>query len=423
MELNRTVAPEVAKDFKIHVPQPALFSLSNDLPGIEINAGTQDVVRIEILYKAGSAFQPKPLVARSTASLLTKGTKSKTGTEIAELFDFYGAFVEADSDNNFLSFTVVSLSKHLEKVLALVMEVLSEATFPQKEFDTWRSQARQRFLIDQQKVASVARREFNNIIFPESHPYHSALVAESYDHITRDDAANYWRSNCDGRPHQIVVAGRITDEIRAQLENSLGKLGHSAEEEAFPKVDIEYTAKQVQEEKEGAVQSAIWIGKPALDRTHPDYFGLRIAVAVLGGYFGSRLMKNIREEKGYTYGIGAGLAPNISGSFFYIATEVGKEVADATLTEIYKELDRLQSEEVSTDELETVVNYLQGSFLRGLDGPFSLAARTRSLIGYDLDFKHFEEYLSELKSITPGRILSLSKQYLERDSLSEIVVG
>ena len=144
---------------------------------------------------------------------------------------------------------------------------------------------------------------------------------------------------------------------------------------------------------------------------------------ILGGYFGSRLMANIREEKGYTYGIGSRMVSMNNAGYIYISTEVGTNVCDDAVNEIYKEIDKLRNELVSSEELNLVKNYMMGDFLRSADGPFALADKFKKIMFYDLSYSYYDEFVKTVKTITPEQIQSLADQYLNPDDLYELVVG
>ena len=144
---------------------------------------------------------------------------------------------------------------------------------------------------------------------------------------------------------------------------------------------------------------------------------------ILGGYFGSRLMANIREDKGYTYGIGSGLASFVNGGYFAVSTEVGADVTKQTLEEIYKEIAILRKDLVSSNELETVRNYILGHFLRSVDGPFSLADKFKGIWEFGLDYSYFDNYFAAVKTVTPKELRDLANKYLKEEDLIECVVG
>jgi len=191
-----------------------------------------------------------------------------------------------------------------------------------------------------------------------------------------------------------------------------------------PNVTVDTTKQQKHFiEKLDAIQSAVRVGRLMFNKRNPDYFKFQVLNTILGGYFGSRLMANIREDKGYTYGIGSGLASLVNGGFFYISTEVGTDVTNDTLKEIYKEIKLLREELVDSDELETVRNYVLGQFLRSVDGPYSLADKFKAIWEYGLDYNYFENYFEAVKTITPEEVKALANTYLQEKDLIELVVG
>jgi zinc protease len=134
-------------------------------------------------------------------------------------------------------------------------------------------------------------------------------------------------------------------------------------------------------------------------------------------------MTNIREEKGYTYGIGSAIASLHHSGYFFITTEVGTDVTEEALREIYLEIEKLRQDKVSETELSLVVNYMMGSFLRSVDGAFSLADNLKGLLEYGLDFNYFDRYVDIIKTIRPEEIRDLAQKYLSGESLNQLTVG
>lgn len=144
---------------------------------------------------------------------------------------------------------------------------------------------------------------------------------------------------------------------------------------------------------------------------------------ILGGYFGSRLMSNIREDKGYTYGIGSGVVSHLNNGYFFIATETGAEVTEKAIDEIYFEIKRMRNEIVPIEELQLVKNYLLGRFMRSFDGPFALADRLKGVLYYDIGYEYYERFVNTIKEITPEQLQDLANSYLAQEELTEVVVG
>jgi len=223
---------------------------------------------------------------------------------------------------------------------------------------------------------------------------------------------------------KILVAGKIEPELRRLLNTQFGQASaNDVEKDRFSR-DINTTAERIHTvEKSDAIQSAIRIGRPLFNREHEHFPGMQVLNTVLGGYFGSRLMANIREDKGYTYGIGSGLASMNEHGYFFISTEVSVDVTSQAIAEIYKEIKQLREELIPHEELELVRNYMIGTFLRNTDGPFALADRKKALIGYDLDYSYYERYFETVKCITPAELRDLANLYWQEEDLIDLVAG
>jgi predicted Zn-dependent peptidase len=222
----------------------------------------------------------------------------------------------------------------------------------------------------------------------------------------------------------VFIAGKIHKDTISLLDKYLGQLpvnklissvmGSPVHSEANKKVFIE---------KRKAVQSAIRIGSPTINKLHADYHGLQITDTLLGGYFGSRLMKNIREEKGLTYGISSNINSLQLSGYKVIATEVGKKYTQKTLDEIYKEIKILQTEPVDRKELDVVRSFMTGELLRMFDGPFAVADSFRSAWEYGFDNTFYYKLAEKIKTIEPDEIMWMAKTYYNIDELYEVVVG
>ena len=171
------------------------------------------------------------------------------------------------------------------------------------------------------------------------------------------------------------------------------------------------------------MQSAIRIAKRTIGKSHHDFAKLHVVNTILGGYFGSRLMSNIREDKGYTYGIGSFVAPQKHDSYFGISTEVGADVSQKAINEIYKELESLRTELVSEEELNLVKSYLMGELLKSVDGPFSVAERWKGIILFDLDKSYFDNLVNTILNITPIEVRDIAERYLGSNDMYEVLVG
>ncbi len=423
--LNRSKAPFTNPVPNIDVQQAKKYTLDNGIDVYAITAGFQDLVKIEILFD-NKLFDPtKPLNDSATNRLLQEGTKLYTAQQLADLVDYYGAFFETDENFDFCSVNVYTLNKYIEQVLPYVADMLLNPIFPQKELDVYIQNIKQRIAIDNEKVASLARRNFNKVIFGEQHPYGYYTDAVDYDQLKRDDLVNFHPKKYDPANCTIIISGLVTNDKVDLLNKFFGKntskFSNGVERKIIPFAPS--PEKKIYIEKEGAIQSAIRIGMPFFNRCHADYPGMAVVNALLGGYFGSRLMSNIREEKGYTYGIGSAIVSMKQEGYFFISTEVGADVTNNAIQEIYAEVERLKNELVEKDELEMVRNYMLGTFLKGIDGAFQLAERFKSIYFSGLDYDYYIRYVEKLRTIEPDEIISLARNYFDTTRFYEIVVG
>jgi zinc protease len=422
--LDRTQAPEFKNIDIIPIQKAVRHELDNHLKFYSVNAGDMDVVKLELVFDAGSAFQSKPLVASTVSNLLFEGTKTKTGPEIAEYIDFYGAFNQTESGKDSSSVILYSLSKHLNKLLPLLKEVLTEASFPQKELDVYRQNQIQKFKVDNQKVSYLARRHFLNLLFGDNNFYGYFLKEEDFDQLTDAELKSYFHNRYSSNNCYGIIAGKVTSEVMEEVCKVFGSDWRFSDHLAVPPIEF-FQPKEFKKlvEKSDALQSAIRIGRRLFNKTHGDYPGMLVLNTVLGGYFGSRLMANIREDKGYTYGIGSGIMPLAQTGYFFISTEVGADVCSKAIDEIYFEIRRLREELIPSEELDQVRNYMLGVMLKDTDGPFSLAERFKSIHEFGLGYEYYERFCSTIKTITSEELNILANKYLKEEDLLEVVAG
>lgn len=423
--LNRTQAPGFKTISKIDFAEADKFTLTNGIPVYTVDAGSQELTRIEFIFRAGMFYQDSPLLAMAANNLIENGTTKYSANQISDGIDFYGSFFETSCGQDYASIALFSLNKHLENTLVFVEDVLKDAVYPKEEVSTYLINKKQKFLVNSQKVDAVARRVFSELLFGKTHPYGLEVKAEHYDTVKREDIVSFFKKHYHYANCTIIAAGKLPKNLRAILNRHLGeeKWGSGS---TVSKTEVKADMVNKREhyvEKADAVQSAIRVGRRLFNKTHADYFKFQVLNTILGGYFGSRLMANIREDKGYTYGIGSGFSSLVYDGFFYISTEVGSDVTNDALKEIYKEIEKLQTDLVSEEELETVRNYILGQFLRSVEGPLALADKFRGIWEFGLGYDYYRGYFEAVKSVTPHELRDLAIKYLKKADLIELVVG
>ncbi|MFM7016881.1 MAG: M16 family metallopeptidase [Bacteroidota bacterium] len=421
--LNRLIAPNLLQPGGIEIPAAQITSLSNQTPVITLNSGTQEVIKIELVFEAGSIYSSHPILATSCNRLIEEGSGPYTSAEISEMLDQYGAYFITESGNEFANISLYTTGKFILQTLPVLKTILSEPTFAEEEIETFKTQGKQRLAINLNKVDFLARRNFLNTLYGNEHPLGILTQPDDFDKLNKSVLSSFYESHYRKKLKAVFIAGKLSSEQETAIYQLLEdlKFDHSNTKNNV-KTNI-LNSKSLYINKKDSVQAAIRIGKRMFTRTHPDYYDFTILNTILGGYFGSRLMSNIREDKGYTYGIGSGLATDINDGYFFISTEVGATVVNEALKEIYFETERLQNELVPEEELTLVKNYLFGSFQRSIDGVFALSDRHKTLYLNNLTTDHYLDYIHRLKTITSEDIQFCAQKHLVKSTFSEVIVG
>lgn len=422
--LDRTINPDFQTIKSINFPPVKAINLSNGIPLYVINVGEQPVIKIEFSFEAGSWQETQNGVSLFTAKMITEGTSKHSSAQISEYFDKFGSFTESGHGLDRANFVVYGLKKHLPSLLPMVQELLQDSVFPEKELDSLKNIQLNSLQVNSEKTSFIANKIFRKTIFGNVHPYGNSLDEVAIEAINQDILLNFYRNYWQEKPFKIFLSGNIADVEIELIEQYFGgvTIGQSIENKSF--IDTFSTkAETLLIEKEGAIQSSIRMGKYLMTRKHPDYFPVLLLNEILGGYFGSRLMKNIREEKGLTYGISSNLALLAQAGYFVIGTDVKREFTQQTIDEIYKEIKILQTELVSESELETVKNYMVGSFAGLLNTPFDIADRYKAIFLDNLPLDFYQNYIPNIQQISAIQLLEIANKYLGLETLTEIVVG
>ena len=424
MVLDRTKAPPIHENIDVQIPKTHHFILDNGLQVFEVNMGTQNILKLEIVFNAGRIFESKKLSARTTASLLKEATSKYSSSRLAEKIDFYGATIESNSNWDNSTLVLLCLKKHFEKLLAILANIWEDSIFPEEELDKYKRKVKQQLKINLAKNEVIAYRELTKEIFGPDHPYGFNSTEKLYNAITRQDMLDHYKRFYFRKDTRIFISGLIDKKHRKLLNRILGSIELNSPE--IKPVRWATIKDQPQKNKilgEQEYQTAIRIGKKLFNRSNDDYASFYFMNIILGGYFGSRLMKNIREDKAYTYGIHSYMDMLRYDGYFSISTEVGNEYLEPTLEEIYKEIERMKSDLVSDHEFTMARNYLLGQFLNMMDGPLKVSQILKVMVssGNDLDF--IKKMIHRIKETTKEEIRDLAIKYLKVDELWEIVAG
>ncbi|MBK6994015.1 MAG: insulinase family protein [Lewinellaceae bacterium] len=426
--LNRKSAPDIYEVRHLTLPHPTLRILDNGIPVYVLDYPGQEIVKVEAVFRAGRAEEEKRLASRATARLLRDGTLKKSGAEIAEHLDFYGASLTVPSNLDTSSFILFSLKKYAHEVIPTFAEMLQSPSFPEDELENFRRTNIQELMVELEKGETVAYRKVTELIFGEQHPYGYNSMPEDYEAIQRADLQHFFNTWYTPDNCILFASGRIDEEILTMLNQHFGKqkTAHPSKPgrtQHFVPSNLKTKPSSIRISLPNSLQSAIKIGRKLFDRNHPDFNGLVVLNTVLGGYFGSRLMTNIREKKGFTYNIYSTVDAYLSDGCLYIATEVSPEKSASAVRAIFREMKKLRENPVPEEELSMVRNYILGMLLNGLDGPINSSDMVRNLIVENQSPEKFEALVQTIRCITAEDLQALAQQYLQPNDFWVVTVG
>ena len=423
--LNRTQFPPIkdAVDFTLTLKPVEKIILKNGAPVYAINAGVEEVMMLEFVFYAGNCYENKNLIASATNSLLKNGTSKKTAFQINDHFEYYGAYLNRTCNNETANITLHCLTKHLNKLLPVIQEILTDSIFPEEELQILKQNSKQQLSVNLHKCDFVANRMIDKYLYGEDHPYGKFSTPDAYDALQVSQLKEFYNKYYLNGRCIMFAAGKLPADFEEQLNNFLDELQINK-----PIEKPDNIAKSAAEKKfkinndPHGVQAAIRIARHFPNRHHPDFKKAMVLNTLFGGFFGSRLMANIREEKGYTYGIQSYLQNHLQQTAWMISTEAGKDVCEATIEEVYKEMNLLREELIDDEELLLVKNYMMGLNLGNVDGPFQVIARWKSLILNGLGQDFFYDSMNTIKSVTADELKELSNKYLLPEEFFELVV-
>lgn len=419
--VNRSIQPQIILPNNINVLK---YNTTTTLSGSNIywiETGELDLIRVSFVFRAGVKYQSRPFVASSTVNMLCEGSQNFSSEALSEMLDFYGIYYEANIDRDYTVITVCSVNKFFSKAMEYLSEVVLRPLFLDEELKIYSAKRKQSLSIERTKIDFKARELFAGSLFGENHPYGFASLESCYDTLTTSHLKEFYNKYYCSQNMFCVVSGKIEDNFLPTITSIIDSMP-IGQKVKFEMPEITTTYKNLQQ-VDDVLQSSIRMGVILFNRNHPDYIGMQVVATILGGYFGSRLVKNLREDKGYTYGAFAGLANFESSGYLAISTEVAAEFTQDAVAQIYKEIEILKEELVGATELQMVKSVMLGEIMRILDGPFAICDVTIENIQNKTDNSFIDNTISKINAITPEEVKRLANIYLERQNVVEVVVG
>lgn len=400
--------------------------MPNGMPLTVMHGGTSEVFRMDILVYGGQWRQQLPLQSAFTNNMLSEGTRQLSSSQISDLLDRYGAWMMNDSQVDYSVITLFSLNKYARETLDVVAQMLQQPTFPEHEFQVLVSNKRQQFQVSQQRVDRIAHRTCSQALLGKNHPCTKYAQLDDYQHIQTSHLKQFYQQHYHSGNAAIYLSGRVNDGVRQLVENRFGASAWGSQSAVSQVAPVPYQPvadTQIFIEKSDSQQSAVRLGLLSIPVNHPEYDQLNILNTVLGGYFGSRLMTNIREEKGYTYGIGSGFVPIPFNTIWVFVTECAHEYVQPLIQEVHTEFQRIRQELIPMEELQMVQNTMLGEFSRLVDNVLSLSDVYISAQTQGLPDDYVQHRIQAIQQITPESLQQLAQKYLQIQQMKEVVVG
>lgn len=423
-QIDRSKAPVPGPAPEINIADPEVFELDNGIKVILSTNNKQPKVSFNLVMSSDPRLEEdKAGLAEITGDLLLSGTKNRTKDEFDNEKDFIGASVYASSSSIYLS----CLTKHMDKGLDLMMDVVKNASFPESEFTRIKKQYESSLASVKTEANSMASNATYKTIFTDEHPYGEVMTPKSLSKISRDDVVNFYNEQFTPAGSYLVIVGDIDKEKAKEVVSKYFKEweGGVPFEKDYAKGDFPDENRVIFVEKPGAVQSVITVAFP-IDMTpgHEDQIKLSVLNKVLGGGgFGTRLMQNLREDKAYTYGAYSRLNVQREGAWISASGSFRNEVTDSAIVQFMYELDRITKDLVTDEELELNKASMAGSFARSLESPRTIANFALNIFRNNLPADYYQTYLKSLSEVSKEDILEVAKKYITPENLNIIVVG
>ena len=419
---NHRKPPSIRPIEDIILPHVAVDHLDNGIAVYRLHQSEKEIFALEIVIDAGRPYEESPLVGRVTQLMLKEGSVGMSAGQLAEGIDFFGGSLRIPFDLDTTALVLTGLHKHFKSLVSKVAEILLEPALRQKALDEVVDRSLAHLKVNLDKNETVAYREITEALFGAGHPYGYNSTAELYSSIGIDQVRRHYSQCYHAQGIRMYLAGRAGETELSVINELFGEHmgGQLARKVHMPEVKRQIGHFSIA--GMGKKQTAIRLGRLLFNRAHSDYHDLNILNTILGGYFGSRLMTTIREDKGYTYNIYSSLDTMRYGGCWLIALETSPEKTKASLSEIHKEMVKLQQEPLEEEELVMVKNYLLGNMLTQIDGPLHTMDFITGLINDGLPLSFFAETVASIKNITSHKLQEVAKLYLSPADWSTVEV-
>ncbi len=423
VESFRQIAPELNPHASPKLLKPEEIALKNGIKTYVFNDPMQPAFQLDIMISAGRAHASQPLVASTALKMLREGTSAHTARKLNNIIEYHGAFLNLSTTPDYSYLTLNCIDKKIPTLLPLIRNLLEKPNFPEVNFKLLNGRQKSEFRQNNLKIRQLAGQIYRANLYGEDTPYGKMVFEEDFDRLNLADLRNFHRDYIHPANAKVILSGNVNPKVLKALDDSMGSWQGQTEQSIDFVQQTQFRPQQIFKEKADALQSIIMMGRPVMARNHPDYYAFLVLNELLGGFFGSRLMSNLREDKGYTYGIYSAITPLRKATAFTIQSEVGSDVSREAVIEIRKELLKLMDETVGEAELTLVKNYLNGQYLRALDGIFNQVEKFKAAFDTGLGLDYYRRSLEAIHAVNAEQIRETAQKYLDPDLMLCLVVG
>ena len=422
--LDRSKAPQIKPFGPLTLPGEEVTILSNGLVLHTLNGGDQEVVRLDLVAEGGTADCDNPCIASFAAELLREANTSQSSDEIADLIDYNGAWLNSSASGHFTTLQLSSLASKLENLAPTVIECFTQPQFPVKAFEIIRAKGAARQKLNFSRVSFLANSDNRKLMSGNDHPESFVPSIAEIEAISRENLTDFHQKILSATRTHAYLCGRFSSQQLDRLCSILETIPTADSPSPIHIVPFSPATPTTNIiRKTGSLQSAVVMSLPAIPRSHPDYNALRMTVTALGGYFGSRLMMNIREDKGYTYGISASLLGSAEGSYISIAAQCDNRYTEALIDEVRSELRRMAEEPLTDEELTKLKFNVASDLASTLDSPMTVMDYYELIRTVGIPEDYFYARQKTVDMITKDMICELSRRYLDPAQLRISIAG
>ena len=421
--LDRKTPPIVCDFESISLVPPQSSRLRNGIVMKEFDNPNLDLIHFSVMIRAGALYEPLRRISSTCYTLLRESHKSMTSNEIDAFFDYYGADVSISTEMNFVTLKALIPKRNCLKILPFLADLLIEPDFKEENLSRLLEKKIKDWEYQSKKTDNRVTQLLFHTFYGKLIPFGKILERADFDAITLKSIADYHRETCCAENIRIFVGGNVDQEIRDCILHAFERIPAHCPVPELPEGSRFFQPQRIVENWPQSLQTSIMLCRPSLPYTDPEVFGFRFMQTLFCNYFGSRLMQNLRETNGCTYGVSGSTLYYSAGSLFSIESEVNNGKVEVALDECFREMRRICGEPVGDEELELVRNYLVGNSLRSIDGTVAYMQTYMPWDDFGCDSTRFSDFLQEIRQITATDVQNLAQRLFRPEDYTVITVG